>query len=133
MTALKIDDLPAAIRQAKRALRETLPNYREVFAEVEQAISEEATRIAGLRDRGEAVIPEIQFADIAAQRVSDAQIERVKARGACVIRNVFDPKLVEDCDRERAVDGARKDLDARLHHRAEDKYFGKLQSGKAQT
>jgi hypothetical protein len=42
MAALQIDDLPAAIRQAKRELRERLPNYREVFAEVEKAISEEA-------------------------------------------------------------------------------------------
>ena len=34
--ALKIDDLPAAIRQAKQELRERLPNYRDVFAEVDR-------------------------------------------------------------------------------------------------
>ena len=62
--ALIIDDLPSAIRQAKKELRATLPNYREVFAEVEEAISAEAKRIAGQRDRGEDVIPEIQFSDI---------------------------------------------------------------------
>ena len=50
--ALIIDDLPGAIRQAKKELRAALPNYREVFAEVEEAISAEAKRIAGQRDRG---------------------------------------------------------------------------------
>jgi len=132
MPALQIDDLPAAIRQAKRELRERLPNYHEVFAEVEKAISEEARLVAERRDRGEAVIPEIQFSDIAEQRVGLAQIELVKARGACVIRNVFDHKLVEAWDREIADYVERNDLDRRLQHRAEDKYFGELPSSRPQ-
>ena len=37
--ALVIDDLPSSIRQAKKELRAALPNYREVFAEVEEATS----------------------------------------------------------------------------------------------
>ena len=45
-------------------------------------------------DRGENVIPEIQFSDITEQRVTAEQIEVVKARGACVIRNVFHRPLV---------------------------------------
>jgi hypothetical protein len=93
--ALIIDDLPSAIRQAKKELRAALPNYREVFAEVEEAISAEAKRIAGQRDRGEDVIPEIQFSDITEQRVTADQIAVVKARGACVIRNVFPRALVQ--------------------------------------
>ena len=92
--ALIIDDLPGSIRQAKKELRAALPNYREVFAEVEEAISAEAKRIAGQRDRGEDVIPEIQFSDITERRVTADQIAVVKARGACVIRNVFPRTLV---------------------------------------
>ena len=80
--ALHIDDLPAAIRRAKQELREKLPNYKAVFAEVESAMQEEAHRIAQLRDRGEPVIPEIAFADIVGNRVSAEQIALVKARGA---------------------------------------------------
>ena len=83
--ALKIEDLPRAIRQAKNALRAALPNYREVFAEADEAIRNEAKRIAGQRDRDEDVIPEIQFSDITGQRVTADQIAVVKARGACVI------------------------------------------------
>ncbi len=54
--ALYIDDLPAAIRQAKRKLRAALPHYREVFAEVEAAMREAAREIAEERARGAAVI-----------------------------------------------------------------------------
>lgn len=130
--ALQIDDLPAAIRKAKRELREALPHYREVFAEVEAAMNEEARHIAQLRERGEPVIPEIPFEDIAANRVSDAQIALVKARGACVIRKVFDRALVEQWDRDIAAYVEHNDLDAKLRNRAEDKYFGQLASSKPQ-
>jgi len=130
--ALHIDDLPAAIRQAKRELRERLPNYKAVFAEVESAMHEEAQRIAQLRDRGEPVIPEIAFADIAENRVSVDQIALVKARGACVIRKVFDRSLVEPWDNDIAEYVERNKLDQKLLDRAEDKYFGQLASSKPQ-
>ncbi|WP_028225660.1 DUF1479 domain-containing protein [Paraburkholderia ferrariae] len=132
MAALQIDDLPAAIRQAKRELRAQLPNYREVFAEVEAAIRAEAAGIAARRSRGEPVIPELDFADIAAQRVSAAQIEHIKRRGACVIRKVFDPALVAQWDEEIAHYVERNDLDAHLKNRAEDHYFGELKSSRPQ-
>jgi hypothetical protein len=121
--ALEVDDLPAAIRQAKKELRERLPNYRDVFAEVDEAVRAEASRIAEQRSRGENVIPEVQFSDIAEQRVTAEQIQLVKARGACVIRNVFDRSLVEGWDRNIAEYVERNDLDTRLKTRAEDKYL----------
>jgi hypothetical protein len=130
--ALIIDDLPSAIRQAKKELRAALPNYREVFAEVEEAISAEAKRIAGQRNRGEDVIPEIQFSDITEQRVTADQITVVKARGACVIRNVFPRELVQSWDQDIADYVERNNLDKRLENRAEDKYFGQLASSKPQ-
>lgn len=130
--ALQIDDLPAAIRAAKRELRAQLPNYRAVFAEVEAALVDEARKIATLRERGESVIPEIAFDDIAANRVSAQQVALVEARGACVIRNVFDRSLVEQWDREIADYVERNRLDQKLLNRAEDKYFGQLASSKPQ-
>ncbi|RKP53631.1 DUF1479 domain-containing protein [Pararobbsia silviterrae] len=130
--ALVIHDLPAAIRQAKQDLRKRLPNYREVFLDVEKAIVDEANAIAALRDRGASVIPEIQFADIAQGRVSQDTIALVKTRGACVIRNVFDRTIVEGWDAEIAEYVDKNNLDKRLEHRAEDKYFGQLKSSKPQ-
>lgn len=130
--ALQIDDLAAAIRSAKRELRASLPNYKAVFAEVEAAMNDEAQRIVTLRKRGEDVIPEIRFQDIAGNRVSAEQIALVKARGACVIRNVFDRLLVEQWDRDIADYVERNKLDQKLLNRAEDKYFGQLASSKPQ-
>ncbi|MFT0167905.1 DUF1479 domain-containing protein [Paraburkholderia mimosarum] len=130
--ALHIDDLPAAIRKAKRELRENLPNYKAVFAEVESAMHEEAQRIAQLRQRGEPVIPEIPFADIVENRIGADRIALVKARGACVIRNVFDRSLVEQWDNDIAQYVERNRLDQKLLNRAEDKYFGQLASSKPQ-
>jgi hypothetical protein len=79
--ALIIDDLPSSIRQAKKELRVALPNYSEVFAEVEEAIIAEAKRIAAQRDRGEDVIPEIQFSDIT-ERTRDRQTRLQSSRHA---------------------------------------------------
>lgn len=129
---LQIDDLPAAIRNAKRELRGKLPNYREVFAEVEAAMTREAQHIAALRERGEPVIPEVQFEEIVANRVSAEQIALIKARGACVIRKVFDRSLVDQWDRDIAEYVERNRLDEKLLNRAEDKYFGQLASSKPQ-
>lgn len=132
MAALQIDDLAAAIRHAKRTLRAQLPNYRAVFEEVECAVSEDARRIAAQRNAGEAVIPEVAFADIAAQRVSAETVALIKARGACVIRRVFAPEVAARWDDEIADYVTHNDLDSRLEHRAEDRYFGQLQSSKPQ-
>ncbi|QSN64185.1 DUF1479 domain-containing protein [Caballeronia sp. M1242] len=130
--ALIIDDVPAAIRQAKKELRAALPNYREVFAEVEESIGAAAKRIAAQRDCGENVIPEIQFSDIIEQRVTAEQIALVKSRGACVIRSVFPRAQVQQWDDDIAQYVERNDLDKRLENRAEDKYFGQLASSKPQ-
>ncbi|GLU34988.1 DUF1479 domain-containing protein [Trinickia caryophylli] len=132
MTALAIDDLPSAIRRAKREIREALPHYREVFAQVEAAFQEEASRLSQLRARGQSVIPELAFADIEHGRVGAQTIDLIKRRGACVIRNVFEPSLAERWDREIAEYVARNRLDERLQNRAEDKYFGQLASSKPQ-
>jgi len=121
MAALQIDDVPAAIRQAKHMLRAQLPNYREVFEEVAQAIGEEARHLARLREAGEAVIPELAFADIAAQRVSAETIALLKARGACVIRRVFEPEQAARWDAEIADYVTRNDLDAHLARRAAER------------
>ncbi|SAK78793.1 dioxygenase [Caballeronia fortuita] len=130
--ALIIDDMPGAIRHAKKELRAALPNYREIFAEVEKAIGDEAKRIAARRDRGENVIPEIRFADIVEGRVSDGDVALVKSRGACVIRNVFPREQARQWDDDIADYVERNHLDKRLENRAEDKYFGQLASSKPQ-
>jgi hypothetical protein len=132
MQPFQIDDLPAAIRQVKRELRSGLPNYARVFHEVEQAISEQVAAIAARRAHGEAVIPELDYAQIAAQRVSAGTIVSIKAQGTCVVRNVFSRERAGQWDAQIAHYVETNKLDERPAHRAEDKYFGELASGKPQ-
>jgi Protein of unknown function (DUF1479) len=132
MQPFHIDNLPGAIRQAKQDLRKALPHYAEVFAEVESDIKRQAAIIVGQRARGEHVIPELTYADIAAGRVSRETVDAIKSRGACVVRQVFSADLARQWDAEIAEYVETNHLDQRLLHRAEDKYFGTLSSSKPQ-
>jgi hypothetical protein len=132
MQPLHIDDLPKAIRETKEALRQALPGYREVFLEVEADIRRQAGVIAQQRTRGESVIPELSYADIAAKSVSDDTIALIKARGACVVRGVFSREQATQWDQDIAKYVETNNLDKRLLNRAEDKYFGDLASSKPQ-
>ncbi|CAB3785187.1 DUF1479 domain-containing protein [Pararobbsia alpina] len=132
MEPLQIDDLPSAIRAAKRELRAQLPNYAEVFTEVEADIRQQAKRIMAERKHGVSSIPELDFADIRAQRVNQATLASIKERGACVIRRVFPREQAARWDAQIAEYVETNGLDRKLLHRAEDKYFGELQSSKPQ-
>ena len=132
MESLHIEDLPATIRSVKKQLRQSLPNYREVFEQVDAEIRRKVEVIAQERQRGEAVIPELQYADIAEGRVSAQAIAAIKDRGACVVRGVFSAERAGAGDNEIAQYLEHNRLDDKLAHRAEDKFFGTLASSKPQ-
>jgi len=54
---LIIDNLPEAIRAIKRSLRSALPNYAQVFHEVEGAIRRQVDAIHRDRHLGRETIP----------------------------------------------------------------------------
>ncbi|SIT43370.1 conserved hypothetical protein [Paraburkholderia ribeironis] len=132
MESLHIEDLPSAIRSVKKQLRQSLPNYKEVFEQIDAEIRRKVEVIAQERQHGAAVIPEIQYADIAEARVSAQTIATIKERGACVVRGVFSPERAGAWDDEIAQYVERNRLDDKLAHRAEDKFFGALASSKPQ-
>lgn len=132
MSTLQIDDLPGAIRAAKRRLRAELPNYREAFLDVATAIEQQVVAIERERLEGKPVIPEIPYSSIASGTVDDELTRALKARGACVVRGVFDPRQVEEWDRSIGEYLERNNFADRLSRRADDKYFGELSSSKPQ-
>src|SRR5262245_17710373 len=73
----------------KRMLRSQLPSYAKVFAEVEECMKREVDEVQKARALGKSVIPEIDYEDITAGRVSDGQVQAIKHRGAVVVRRVF--------------------------------------------
>jgi len=129
---LIIENLPEAIRGTKRALREALPNYAQVFREVEGAIAQQVDAIRRERNRGDESIPVFDYASIASGDVDPNTIARIRERGACVVRRVFDPQQASEWNDEIRQYVERNNLDDRLAHRAEDKYFGTLSSSKPQ-
>lgn len=129
---LEIENLADATRQVKGELRKALPNYRQVFQEIEADIRRQVESIIKDRDAGQPVIPILQHQDIAANAVSPETKARIKTRGACVIRNTFDPEQARAWDHDIATYVQENRLDERLAHAAEDKYFGSLDAAKPQ-
>jgi hypothetical protein len=130
--AFVIDNLPEAIRNTKQRLRAALPEYKEIFREVEAEMQRRVEEIVSEREAGLDVIPVAQYADIASGNVSADLIARIKARGACVVRSTFSKEQATDWDDEIATYVERNNLDAKLANAAEDKYFGTLASAKPQ-
>ncbi len=86
-------DLPAAIREVKAAIRARIAasgrTVEDVFAEVEAHIRREVDDILAAKERGEDVWPVIDYADVAAGRVTPEQVAHLKRRGCVVIRGAF--------------------------------------------
>jgi hypothetical protein len=132
MSSLIIENLPEAIRTTKQQLRAALPEYKEIFREVQAEMRRRVEEIVSERESGHDVIPIVQYADIAAERVPAELVGKVRARGACVVRGTFSKEVAVGWDEEIAAYVERNDLDAKLANRAEDKYFGTLASAKPQ-
>ena len=128
----KIDNLPQAIQSTKKLLRQQLPNHAEVFRQVEAEMRRRVDVIVKERESGQAVIPIVQYADVASGAVSPQLIAKIKDRGACVIRGTFDQAQATAWDNEIAAYVEENGLDAKLANAAEDKYFGTLASAKPQ-
>jgi hypothetical protein len=130
--SLMIENLPEAIRTTKQQLRAALPGYREVFREVEAEMRRRVEEIVSEREAGHDVIPIVQYADIDAGQVSPELVKKIKARGACVVRETFSREQATAWDQEIADYVDKNNLDAKLANAAEDKYFGTLASAKPQ-
>ncbi len=98
------DDIPAATRQIKAALRAQIAasgrTVAEVVAEIEEFISGEIDDINAAKARGEEVWPVIDYADVAAGTVSAETLALLKRRGCAVIRGHFDRDQAEQWDRD---------------------------------
>jgi hypothetical protein len=130
--SLIIENLPEAIRTAKQQLRAALPEYKEVFREVEAEMRRRVEEIVSERESGHDVIPVAQYKEVASGRVPAELVAKIRSRGACVVRGTFSKEVATGWDDEIAAYVEKNDLDAKLANRAEDKYFGTLAAAKPQ-
>lgn len=129
---LHIDDLPQAIREIKRQLRQELPNYAEVFAALEDDIKRQIAAIHAELERGENPVPQIHADDIIHHRISEQQKALIRQRGCCTVKGVFPQSQARAWNEEIGDYLERNDFIEKLKNAAEDNYFGTLAASKPQ-
>ncbi|MGW3199283.1 DUF1479 domain-containing protein [Streptomyces sp. NPDC001118] len=107
------EDLPAAIRAIKQALRARIEasgrSVAEVYAAAERRVAARVAEIKAEQEAGERVWPVIDYADIENGTVRAAQADLVKQRGCLVVRGHFpreqalawDASIVDYVERNR--------------------------------
>ncbi|ELQ5994060.1 DUF1479 domain-containing protein [Cronobacter dublinensis] len=130
--SLQINDIPAAIREIKQQLRQALPNYQAVFAELEADIQRQIAAIQRETARGEHPVPQIDADDIVNGRISEQQKARIRERGCCVIKGVFPETQARAWNQEVGEYLERNNFVEKLKNAAEDNYFGTLADSKPQ-
>ena len=128
----QVENLPEAIREVKKELKRELPAYAAVFQAVENEIRRKVAEIVREREAGEAAIPILQYSEIATNSVSPEMAAKIRARGACVIRNTFAIEQARAWDDQIAHYVEENGLNEKLANAAEDKYFGNLAAAKPQ-
>ena len=123
------EDLPAAIREVKAALRAKIAasgrTVEEVVVEIEDYLQREIADIQATRDRGEEVWPIIDYADIEAGTVSAETLALLKRRGCVVVRGHFDRTQAEQWDRD-VVDYVESNHFFESYSGPADDFFGTL-------
>ena len=98
------DDLPAAVRAIKAALRARIAtsgrSVREVFGVIEARVRAQVEEIAADKARGATVWPVIDYADIEAGTVSAEDLGKLRRRGCLVVRGHFDHGQALGWDKE---------------------------------
>lgn len=109
-------DHKTAIREMKQALREQIGDVQQLFDQLSARISERVEEIKAIKSRGESVWPQLNYADIAKGRVTEAQRALIKRRGCVVIKGHF--------PREQALGWDRAMLDYLAENRFDEVYKG---------
>jgi len=132
MAPLKIDNIPDAVRQIKAQLRQQLPNYRQVFAELDADMRRQIATLNHEQQRGEHPVPQLEANDILNQRVTEQQKNLIRQLGCCVIKGVFTRQQASDWNQQIGDYLDENQFVEKLKHAAEDNYFGDLKQGKPQ-
>jgi hypothetical protein len=131
--SIDVSKLPELIRNKKQEVRRMIGDVEKVLAEVEADVRAEVEEVAGRRARGEAIIPEIDYAQIRAGKVPDAIKAEIRRRGAVVVRNVFPRAQAEGWNDAIGQYLTHNDYINKAAKRdAGDRYFTSLKSSRPQ-
>ncbi|HVZ13464.1 MAG TPA: YbiU family protein [Bauldia sp.] len=117
----------------KRKMRSRHDVLKRAYDDVRGHVMKAADKIRSDSAAGRPTIPEIDFADIRAGKVSDATRDAVRRTGCAVVRNVFPATQATEWFEEvgrylEANDYEKKEVE----RRSLDKYFSALKAGRPQ-
>jgi len=125
------DDLRAAVREVKAALRARIAasgrTVEEVFAVIEERVAAQVADIAAEAERGEPVWPVIDYADVAAGTVSPELLAKLQRRGCAVIRGHFPREQALEWD-AAIVDYVERNRFFETYRGPGDDFFGTVGS-----
>lgn len=125
------DDLPAAVRETKRALRARIEasgrSVDEVFSVIEARVQTQVVDILAAKERGQTVWPVIDYADIAAGAVTAEQLASLRRRGCLIVRGHFDREQALGWDRA-IVDYVESNQFFDTYRGPADDFFGSVGS-----
>src|SRR5689334_5645658 len=125
------EDLKAATREIKAAIRARIEASGRTVEEVWDAVTERLTatveEIEAARERGENVWPVIEYADIANGKVRAEQLAYLKKRGCVVIRGHFEREQALQWDQD-IVDYVERNHFFENYRGPGDDFFGSVGS-----
>jgi len=130
--SLAVDDLPSAIREAKKQIGAQAPDLAGSFATVRQAMLREVEEIQGRHARGEPVIPTLDFAAVSRGAVSQDQMGTIRRRGVAIVHGVFARDQAAAWSEEIGEYLARNRYEERPADPTLDQYFTTLDSSRPQ-
>jgi hypothetical protein len=125
------EDLGAATREIKSAIRDRIAasgrSVEEVFAVVERRVAAKVAEIEAAKAAGETIWPVVDYADVEAGTVSEAQLAALKSRGCLVVRGHFprEQALAWDAD---IVDYVESNRFFETYRGPADDFFGSVGS-----
>ncbi|HET7313941.1 DUF1479 domain-containing protein [Salinisphaera sp.] len=122
-------DVPGEIRALKQAARDKIGDVESLFADVETFVAQEIADIEQARAEGRDIWPEIDYDDLAAGRVGEAERQRIRRRGCAVIRNHFPHQRAREWDQRLVAYLDDNDFD-RIYRGPGDDFFGSLSASR---
>jgi Gig2-like len=126
-------DVKGAIVAFKRKMAGRRDVLKRAFGEAKDHVTRIADQIRKDDAAGRSVIPELDYRDIAAGKISEATRERIRRTGCAVVRGVFPEKVASDwfADLGEYLEINRYE-EREVEKRSLDKYFSQLKAGKPQ-
>lgn len=121
-------DVPAAIREFKNHVRETMGGQHaieEAFQRICAIIEPKVAAIEAEHAAGKNAWPTINYADIASGKVSEEFINQVRERGVLVVREHFPHETARDWDKQLVDYVETNDFD-NIYRGPGDDFFGTL-------